>query len=48
VLGLFDGEIRVSERETPKGTEKVLKIRKLYAQKYLESELILTREKLQQ
>ena len=48
VLGLFDGEIRVFEREAAKGTEKVLKIRKLYNQKYLENELILTREKLRQ
>lgn len=29
VLGLFDGEIRFSERETAKDTEKVFKIRKL-------------------
>lgn len=46
ILGLFEGEIRVSEKETPKGTEKILRIRKLYNQKYLENELALTREKL--
>jgi KaiC/GvpD/RAD55 family RecA-like ATPase len=47
VLGLFDGEIRVIERETAKGTERVLKIRKLQNQKYLESELYLSREKFE-
>jgi KaiC/GvpD/RAD55 family RecA-like ATPase/tetratricopeptide (TPR) repeat protein len=43
VLGLFDGEIRIAERETNKGTEKVLKILKLYNEKYSENELILTK-----
>jgi len=44
ILGLFEGEIRVSEKETTSGTEKVLRVRKLYNQKYLETELTLTRE----
>jgi hypothetical protein len=48
ILGLFDGEIRIAERETAQGTEKTLRIRKLYNKKYLENELILTKEKLQQ
>jgi len=48
ILGLFEGEIRVSEKETPKGTEKVLRIRKLSNQTYLENELTLTRERLEQ
>lgn len=43
IIGLFEGEIRVTEKETVKGTEKILKIRKLYNQKYLENELILTK-----
>jgi predicted ATPase len=46
VLGLFDGEIRISEKETAKGTQRVLKIRKLYNQKYQENEIILTKENL--
>jgi len=46
VLGLFDGEIRISEKENAKGTERVLKIRRLYNQKYQENEIILTKEKL--
>ena len=46
ILGLFEGEIRVSEKETAKGTEKILKIKKLYNQRYLENELSLTKQKL--
>ena len=46
ILGLFEGEIRIYEKETEKGLEKTLRIRKLYNQKYLDSDLILTREKL--
>jgi hypothetical protein len=46
ILELFEGEIRVSEKETISGTAKVLKVRKLYNQKYLENELTLTRERL--
>jgi tetratricopeptide (TPR) repeat protein/KaiC/GvpD/RAD55 family RecA-like ATPase len=48
ILGLFDGEIRIAERESAKGTEKVLKILKLYNQQYSENELVLTKEKLLQ
>jgi KaiC/GvpD/RAD55 family RecA-like ATPase len=47
ILGLFDGEIRISERETDRGLEKVLRIRKLYNQRYIENELIVTRKSLQ-
>ena len=47
ILGLFDGEIQILERETAKGIEKSLRIRRLGNQKYLKSELILTREKLE-
>ena len=46
VLGLFEGEIRVTEKETPQGTKQTLKIRKLYNQKYQENEIALTREGL--
>ena len=45
-LSLFDGEIRVAEKESGKGMQKVLKILKLYNQRYLEDELVLTKEKL--
>ena len=46
ILGLFDGEIRITEKETEKGIEQRLRIRKLYHQQYLENEIVLTREKL--
>jgi len=47
ILGLFEGEIRISEKETETGIEKILRIRKLYNQRYLENELPLTRESLE-
>jgi KaiC/GvpD/RAD55 family RecA-like ATPase len=47
ILGLFDGEIRITEKDTHKGLEKVLRIRKLYNQRYVESELIVTRQKIE-
>ena len=43
ILGLFEGEVRVSEKETPQGTRQTLKIRKLYDQKYQENEIVLTK-----
>lgn len=46
ITGLFEGEIRVYEKETANGAEKVLRIRKLDNQKYSKNELILTTEKL--
>jgi KaiC/GvpD/RAD55 family RecA-like ATPase len=46
ILGVFEGEIRVSERETPEGVKQILRIRKLYSQKYLEKEIVLTKERL--
>jgi KaiC/GvpD/RAD55 family RecA-like ATPase len=47
ILGLFEGEIRVTERETETGLDKVLRVRKLYNQRYLENEIILSRERLE-
>ena len=44
ILGLFEGEIRISEKETLKGTEKVLAIRKLHSKRYLENEVTLTKK----
>lgn len=46
VLGLFEGEINIFEKETEKGSEKFLKIRKMYNQRYLESKMPLRKEKL--
>jgi len=45
LLGLFEGEIHISEREVGTGVEKVLRIRRLFKQKYLEGELVLNEEK---
>jgi hypothetical protein len=44
ILGLFDGEINIRERETEKGTAKYLKIQSMSNQKYLEDELPLKKE----
>jgi KaiC/GvpD/RAD55 family RecA-like ATPase len=46
VLGVFDGEIRVSEKETPEGIKQALKIKKLINQKYSDKEIILNKELL--
>jgi tetratricopeptide (TPR) repeat protein/KaiC/GvpD/RAD55 family RecA-like ATPase len=43
IVGLFDGEINIYEKETEKGFEKFLKIKKMSNQKYLENELLLTK-----
>jgi KaiC/GvpD/RAD55 family RecA-like ATPase len=47
ILGLFDGEIRISERETQMGLEKILRIRKMYNQKYVENGIPVTRERIE-
>ncbi len=47
ILGLFEGEINIYEKETKRGLGKFLKIKKMYNQRYLESELPLRKEKMQ-
>jgi KaiC/GvpD/RAD55 family RecA-like ATPase len=47
ILGLFEGEIKIIERETEKGSEKILRIRKLYNQKYLDTDLVLKKERME-
>ncbi len=47
VVGLFEGEIRIYQRETGRGPQKFLKVEKLYDKKYLDSELLLQRERLE-
>jgi predicted ATPase len=44
ILGLFEGEINIREKETQEGLRKFLKIKRMSDQKYLEDELPLTRE----
>lgn len=46
ILSVFDGEIRVTEKETQEGIKQMLRVRKLLNQKYLENEIVLSREKL--
>ncbi|MGD0450305.1 MAG: BREX system ATP-binding domain-containing protein [Candidatus Bathyarchaeia archaeon] len=46
ITGLFDGEIRITEKETATGLVKSLRIRKMTNQRYSENELVLTKEKL--
>jgi len=47
IVGLFDGEISIYERETDKGLGKFLKIKRMSNQKYREDELPLRRENLE-
>ena len=44
VLGLFDGEISIHEKETEKGAARFLKIKRLSNQKYAKDEKLLTVE----
>ncbi len=46
ILDLFEGEIGMYEKETDKGLQKFLKIRKMYNQRYLENELLVSKENL--
>jgi hypothetical protein len=48
ILDLFEGEINLYENETEQGLQKFLKIRKMYNRKYLENDLPLQKEKLQE
>lgn len=45
ILGLFDGEIKIYEKETEEGVENILKIKKMYNQQYLKDELTIKRER---
>jgi predicted transcriptional regulator/KaiC/GvpD/RAD55 family RecA-like ATPase len=46
ILGLFEGEMNIYEKETETGLEKFLKIRKMYNQRYLQSKMPLRKERL--
>jgi TolB-like protein/Tfp pilus assembly protein PilF len=47
ILGLFDGDISIYEKETGEGLRKYLRIKKMGNSKYLEDELPLSRERLE-
>ena len=48
IVNLFEGEINIYEKETEKGLQRFLKIKKMYNRKYSKSELLLQEEKLQE
>jgi hypothetical protein len=47
ILDLFDGEISIYETRSKKGSERVLKIKRMLNQKYRDRELPLDKEQLQ-
>lgn len=48
IIDLFDGHMDISEREVNNELKKILTIKRLYNKKYLEKNLILTRDKFVQ
>lgn len=48
IQGIFDGEISIYEKETLKGPEKFLRIKKMINQRYLDSELLIKKERISQ
>ena len=46
ILGLFDGEISIREKETKKGLQRYLRIKKMSNYEYVEEELLLKKEDL--
>jgi KaiC/GvpD/RAD55 family RecA-like ATPase len=47
IIGLFDGEISILEKETEKGLVRYLRIKNMSNQQYLKDELLLTKEEPQ-
>ena len=47
ILGLFDGEVNIYEKETVMGLGRFLKIKRMSDQKYLETELFLRKDEPQ-
>jgi tetratricopeptide (TPR) repeat protein/KaiC/GvpD/RAD55 family RecA-like ATPase len=46
IVGIFEGEINIHDKETTEGLKKLMKIKKMANQEYSDSELPLRREKL--
>ena len=46
ILSLFEGEIVIYEKETAMGIQKILRVKKLQRNRYIENELVLTKEML--
>ena len=47
VLDLFEGQVDLYEKETERGSQKFLKIKKMANQRYLKDELLLKEENMQ-
>jgi hypothetical protein len=47
ILGLFEGEVDIRERETEKGSARFLKIKRMSNQEYLDDEQLLKKGELQ-
>jgi tetratricopeptide (TPR) repeat protein len=47
ILDLFEGEISIFEKETEKGLERYLRIKKMSNQQYLKDEIVMTKEEPQ-
>ena len=45
VLGLFDGEIALEEKKTSRGSQKFLKIKRMYNQNFLNDEIQIKKKK---
>jgi len=48
IQDIFDGEISIYEKETEKGLEKLLRIKKMVNQRYLDNELVIKKERISQ
>ncbi len=46
IVDVFNGKMRVSEKETSEGTKQVIKIKRLVNKKYSDKEIVLTKEAL--
>jgi KaiC/GvpD/RAD55 family RecA-like ATPase len=44
VISQFEGEIQIFEKETGRGLKQILRVRKLHGQRYLENEVLLSKE----
>lgn len=47
ILGLFEGEMNIYERESEREMRKYLRIKKMFNQRYVENEMLLRKERLQ-
>jgi hypothetical protein len=48
IQDIFDGEISIYEKETQRGPNKLLRIKKMLNQRYLDNELVIKKERIGQ